>query len=240
MSEQKIIREITKDELIDYRLAANSANCKMPGRVLRKLLDAYECEQVKAILQADALAEKDAELALGQEQYNTAMEIIAEKSKRIAALEQQLKDSEGCVERRETYIAQLEQQLAEREKVEPVAEIVSSEYEHNLDFGRVEQTIFITMNPLPAGTALYTHPQRAEPVAVPDERAAFEDWAWGAFEKRFWWDLNREPVFRRRENGDYISEFLQVRFEAWQARSQLSASPQPVGGRAMRQAPEAE
>ncbi|HCF3715349.1 TPA: hypothetical protein NID03_001843 [Pseudomonas aeruginosa] len=47
-------------------------------------------------------------------------------------------------------------------------------------------------------------------------REEFEAWVWDIYEETLWFDLNRESVLKR--NGDeYFSNFLNDRWEAWQA-----------------------
>ena len=47
-------------------------------------------------------------------------------------------------------------------------------------------------------------------------REEFEYWVWATFQEQFWWDLEPSQVFKR--CGDtYLTEFLRVRWEAWQA-----------------------
>ncbi|PCA96255.1 hypothetical protein CJT98_28390 [Pseudomonas aeruginosa] len=47
-------------------------------------------------------------------------------------------------------------------------------------------------------------------------RDEFEAWVWDIYEETLWFDLNRESVLKR--NGDeYFSNFLNDRWEAWQA-----------------------
>lgn len=49
-----------------------------------------------------------------------------------------------------------------------------------------------------------------------DSRQQFEEWAWSTFQEQFWWDLEQSQVFKH--CGDtYMTEFLRVRWEGWQA-----------------------
>ncbi|MDY1510707.1 hypothetical protein SOK29_25475 [Pseudomonas aeruginosa] len=51
---------------------------------------------------------------------------------------------------------------------------------------------------------------------MPDMREEFEAWVWDVYEETFWFDMNREFVLKR--NGDeYFGNFLNDRWEAWQA-----------------------
>ncbi|MEQ6424509.1 hypothetical protein V1O62_31870 [Pseudomonas aeruginosa] len=47
-------------------------------------------------------------------------------------------------------------------------------------------------------------------------REEFEAWVWDIYEETLWFDMNREFVLKR--NGDeYFGNFLNDRWEAWQA-----------------------
>lgn len=47
-------------------------------------------------------------------------------------------------------------------------------------------------------------------------REEFEAWVWDIYEETLWFDMNRESVLKR--NGDeYFGNFLNDRWEAWQA-----------------------
>ncbi len=51
---------------------------------------------------------------------------------------------------------------------------------------------------------------------MPDMREEFEAWVWDIYEETLWFDMNREFVLKR--NGDeYFGNFLNDRWEAWQA-----------------------
>lgn len=47
-------------------------------------------------------------------------------------------------------------------------------------------------------------------------REEFENWIWDKFGKDYWLDTSSVDVFIRRGEG-YLTEFLNVRWEAWQA-----------------------
>lgn len=47
-------------------------------------------------------------------------------------------------------------------------------------------------------------------------REQFEAWAWREYGQLLWWDMSYSEVFRR-DGESYMTEFLSVRWEAWQA-----------------------
>lgn len=47
-------------------------------------------------------------------------------------------------------------------------------------------------------------------------REEFEDWIWSAYGEQIWWDMNRDDVLKR-DGDEYYGNFLNERWEAWQA-----------------------
>ncbi|GLF57969.1 hypothetical protein VNPA152081_18250 [Pseudomonas aeruginosa] len=47
-------------------------------------------------------------------------------------------------------------------------------------------------------------------------REEFEAWVWDIYEETLWFDMNRESVLKR-NGGEYFGNFLNDRWEAWQA-----------------------